>query len=237
MKRIRTIALKEVWGYLTSPVGYVFAGLLLIVANWLFFQDFFLLNQADLTTLWNSLGFLLSIFIPALSMNLISEEKRNGNWEVILSLPVTEFELVIGKFIGAFLYIFVTLLLLSPTVITVLLLGKPDLGILIGGWLGVLGLAVVYLAVGIFCSSLSNQPAVGFLMATILLLVNNFIGQAGVLQRLPVFLGTIFEFLSITWHANQFGLGVVRLEDITFLVSTTGIFLLLTVLYLKARNK
>ena len=100
MKPLLTIAFKELKNYLSSPTGYVFTGLLLIVSNWLFLQDFFLVNVASLMPLWGNLGFLLSIFIPALAMNSISEEKRNGNWEVILSLPVSEVDFVLGKFVG-----------------------------------------------------------------------------------------------------------------------------------------
>ncbi|MCL4384036.1 ABC transporter permease [Patescibacteria group bacterium] len=237
MKTILTIARKEVLGYFSSPVGYVFAGLMLLVANWLFFQDFFVANQANLAPLWNSLGFLLSLFVPALSMNALSEEKKNGNWEVILSLPVSETQMVLGKFLGLLFCVGVSLLLFLPTVGVVFYLGKPDTGVMAGGALGVLFMAVTYLAIGIFASALSNQAVVGFMVAMIFLLVNSFMGQDSILSRFPPLVSSVIGYLSISWHANRFADGLVQGSDVVFFVSFCAIFLILTVMWLKARNK
>lgn len=237
MKRIMTIATKEVLFYFTNPVGYIFAGLLMIVSYWIFFQDFFVLNQATLGGLWGNMTFLLSLFIPALSMNSLAEEKKQGTWEVMLSLPVSETELVLGKFIGSWLFVMMTLLLALPAVITVLLLGKPDVGILAGGWVGLLLAASLQLAVGVFASSLSQQPIVGFLVAAVVLLLNNFIGQDMVLSRLPTVIAAIAGYASISWHSGQFGNGLFKLSDVMFFVSMSIIFLTLTVLSLKSRHK
>lgn len=237
MKKIITIAGKEILSYFSSPVGYVFSGILLLVSNWLFFQDFFLMNQASLAGLWANLSFLLSIFVPALTMNSIADEKRNGNWEIILSLPVTETQLVLGKFLGTLTYILITLLFFLPTTILVFLLGKPDLGIIIGGWLGTLFLVISYLSVGIFTSALSNQPVVGFVSAMIILLLNNFIGQSSILSTLPEIVATIVGFISLSAHSNQMAAGLIQLNDIIFFISINVILLTLTVLWLKSRNK
>lgn len=237
MKQIIAIAKKEILGYFSSPVGYVFAGLMLMVANWLFFQDFFVANQASLTPLWSNLGFLLSLFVPALSMNALSEEKKNGNWEVVLSLPVSESEMVLGKFLGLFFCVFVSLLLFLPTAVIVLVLGKPDIGVLVGGWVGVLFLAISYLAVGIFASSLSTQPVVAFMVAMFFLLINSFLGQDSILSRFPTQIASILGYISISWHSSHFADGVLQASDIVFFISFIGIFLVLTVMWLKARNK
>ena len=236
MKPLLTIAFKELKNYLSSPTGYVFTGLLLIVSNWLFLQDFFLVNVASLMPLWGNLGFLLSIFIPALAMNSISEEKRNGNWEVILSLPVSEVDFVLGKFVGNFAAILFTLLFFLPTTLLVVIIGKPDVGIVFGGWLGIIFLASTYLAIGIFASALSNQAVVGFVVAAVGLLINNFVGQESVLQRLPGTLSEFVGYLSITAHTSQLSTGLVTVSNLVFFTGITTLFLTLTVLWLKLRN-
>ncbi|MBU4397591.1 ABC transporter permease, partial [Patescibacteria group bacterium] len=94
-----------------------------------------------------------------------------------------------------------------------------------------------YIACGVFASSLTSQSVVAFLISLVFLLLNNFFGQEFFLSRLPLFLKNIFSYLSLSWHANQFSWGIVSLIDVVFFLSWTIIFLILTILSLKSRNK
>ena len=237
MKNIINIAKKELRGYFNNPSGYVFAGLLLLVANFVFFQDFFMAGQANLASFWSILGLLMSLFVPAIVMGSIAEEKKNGTWEVLLSLPISETELVVGKFLGSLMFVIVVLVLTLPTVVTVFFLGMPDVGILAGGIIGMIFLVAAYLGVGIFCSSLSNQPVAGFLVGLVILLTNNLLGQETLTSRLPDYLRGAVAYLSIAWHSSLFSSGLIKLSDAVFFVSWVVIFLILTVLSLKSRDR
>ncbi len=237
MKNIITIAKKEWRNYFSSPVGYVFAGLLLVVVNWLFFSNFFIGGQADLNPYWSNFSLILSLFVPAISMNLIAEEKKNSTWEVLLSLPINEKELVLGKFLGCALYLLFTILLSLPVIITVYVLGKPDVGLIIGGFVGILLLSLSYLSVGIFVSSLSNQAIVGFLGSSVILLVNSLMGQEILLSRVPSFAKDFIGGLSVNFRSANFSSGAISIGDLVFFISWIIIFITLTIISLKSRNK
>lgn len=237
MKKIWIIAKKELQNYVTSPVGYVFAVLLLVVANWVFLSDFFILAQADLKPYWNTLSFLLTIFIPAISMGLLADEKKNSTWEVLLSLPIDEKTLVLGKFLGCGLYLTGVVLMTLPMVLMTYFLGKPDIGVLIGGVVGAWVLSLTYLSIGLFMSSLSGQAMVGFLGTTVFLILNNLIGQETILSRVPTEIRGVIESTSLSAKVANIGSGLINLNDVLFLISTIAIFIILTVVSLKTRDK
>ncbi|MGI5841478.1 MAG: ABC transporter permease [Patescibacteria group bacterium] len=237
MRNIITIAKREFANYFISPLGYVFTGLLLVVANWMFLSDLFVMNQANMSPYWGVLVFLLSLFVPAISMGLIADEKRSGTWETILSLPISESEMVVGKFLGSAFYFLFPIVLSLPITITLFILGTPDPGILAGGYIGVILLGLAYLALGIFMSSINNQAIVGFLGATVLLVINNFLGQASFLMRLPSNLRGIIGSLSLSYRSSKFSSGLIEAGDLFFFLSWIFIFLTLTRISLKARDK
>jgi ABC-2 type transport system permease protein len=237
MRKILTIARKEWQNYFTSPVGYIFAALLLVVVNWIYFGDLFLLGQADIRPYLTTMVYLFSIFIPAISMGLFADEKKNSTWEVLLSTPITEIQLVAGKIIGCGMYLLFTITLSLPTAITIFLLGKPDLGLMVSGYLGLILIGISYLSVGLFMSSLSNQAIVGFLGTAVFLILNSMIGQEVVLTRLPTVIKSMVEYLSLITHVTRINSGLITMTDILFFVSWVAIFMVLTVLTLKTRDK
>jgi ABC-2 type transport system permease protein len=237
MKNIITIAKKEWKNYFTSPVGYIFAGLLLIVTNWLFFNSFFIVGQADLNPYWTNMALLLSLFVPAISMGLVADEKKNSTWEVLLSLPIDEKQLVLGKFFGCALYLLFSILLSIPVIITVYFLGKPDVGAIFGGLVGTIFLSLAYLSLGLFMSSLSSQSIVAFLGSSVLLIINNLLGQDVLLSKVPTMAKDFIGGLSLSWRSSRFSSGLIEINDLIFFVSWIIIFITLTVLSLKSRNK
>lgn len=237
MKKILIIARKEFGGYFRSGVGVIFAGLLLSVAAWMFWGDIFVSRQADVRPYFGVVIFLLALFVPAISMGLIAEEKKNGNWEMLLSLPISEWQVVLGKFIGSSWYLLLTIGLMGPSVATVWWLGRPDVGVVIGNIVGVGLLAMCYLGVGLLASAMCSQPVVAFLVSTAFLLINNLMGQAVVLEKVPLMLRGLVEFLSLSWRTNRFGNGLLEIGDLVFYSSFVTICLMLTVLTLKNRHK
>lgn len=237
MKATLIIAKKELVNYLTQPVGYVFAALLLLVANWLYFNDLFILGQADLSPLFLTIIFLDSIFVPAITMGLIADEKKNGNWEVLLSLPINEIQMVVGKFLGSAGFLVGIALLFLPTIATIYWLGSPETGMVVGGMLGVVLLGLAYLSVGILASCLTNSSVIAFLTTTIFLVINNFLGQSVLLDRMPGFLKTIFQGISLAGKTQKLGSGLISLNDLIFFGSWITVSLILSIIALKGRDK
>lgn len=225
MRNIWTITKKELGRYLISPLGYVFAGLLIIVCSWLYWNEVFLAGQANMQSFWAAFGFLASIFVPAISMGLIADEKKNGTWEILKTAPVSESEIIWGKFLGSSLYLLIVIGLCLPTVVTLKILGRPDSGLIVGGMIGTWLLCLAYLALGIFMSSLTSQAIVGFLGATVILVLNSLMGQEIVLMRIPVFFREIVSGLSLSWRTGKFATGLIELSDVVFLISWILIFL------------
>lgn len=237
MKQIWEIAKKEVMNYLNNPVGYIFAGLLYIVVNWLYFSDLFVFGQADLRPYWQTLGFLLGIFIPAVTMGLIAEEKRNGTWEVLLATPINEWQVVAGKYLGSLLYLLNCLALSGITVVIIYILGKPDTGMIIGGFLGMVMMTAAYLATGLFMSTISNQQIVAFISSSVLLMVNDLVGQESVTMRAGPVWGRVLAEMSLGNRMGKFSNGMIDIGDLVFFISWILIFLILSNLSLKIRDR
>jgi len=171
MHQILTLAKKEFRSYFDSPVAYVVITLFLLIAGWQFSTVLFLSNTPDLRTLFSMMRFILLFFIPALSMRLISEEKRLGTIELLMTLPIKDWQLVLGKFLAAYLLIIITIFLTSIHYITIAALGDPDIGATIGGYLGVVLIVGVYLSIGIFCSALTQNQIVAFIVSFVIIFI------------------------------------------------------------------
>jgi ABC-2 type transport system permease protein len=237
MKQIWTIAKKELLIILTTPVGYIFAGLLLTICGWMFFDDLFVSGRAEMTTYWQVLSYLMIMFVPAMAMNMVADEKRNSTWEVLLTLPISERNFVLGKFLGYGLYIVGVFAMILPVIVTVFLLGNPDIGIIFGGWLGNLLMALAYLTIGMFVSAQTTQPVAAFLISVVIMLVNNLIGQEMMINQAPAILKIFLSELSLQNHMYNFSTGLIILKDMVFFVSWMIIFVLATITVLKNRDK
>ncbi|HOZ81011.1 MAG TPA: ABC transporter permease subunit [Candidatus Woesebacteria bacterium] len=237
MKRILAITKKELLVLFYSPIGYIFAGLYFLVINWLFFNDLFILGQADLSPYWNVAVYLLSLFIPAISMGLIAEEKKNSTWEMLLSLPINETELVVGKYLGGVIYLLFFWLMSLPVVITIFILGKPEFGLVMAGLIGVIILSISYLAIGLLISTISKQPIVSFLITTVFLIINSLMGQEILLSRMPLLLRDICQNLSLNYRFLNITTGLINLSDLVFFGSVIFVGLFLASILLKENHQ
>ena len=233
----KTLLIKEIYYYyLITPLGLIFAGLFFLISVWLFFQDFFLINQASLAPFFNLLPFLFLFFLPAITMNLFAEEKKSRTWEILLTLPISEQAAVGAKFLAALLFTLFTILLTFPLLITLKLLGQPDWGVIISSYLATVFLAASYIATGLFFSSLTNNSIIAFLTSAFFLLINFFLGQEIVLSRLPTALSNIISFLSLNFHYQFLIEGNIFLSSLVFYLSWIVAFIWLTIVSLKSRD-
>lgn len=234
MRQIVILAGKEFRSYFDSPVAYVVITLFLLIAGWQFSTALFLNNSADLRNLFSIIRFILLFFIPAISMRLISEEKRLGTIELLMTLPIKDWQLVLGKFVAAYLMIIITLLLTLIHFITITSLGEPDIGAVFAGYIGLVLTVGVYLSIGIFTSALSHNQIVAFIISFVIIFALFLIDK--VIFFFPGYIASILEFLSTDYHFNNISRGVIDSRNLIYYLSIMFLFLFLTVQSLESRK-
>jgi len=193
--------------------------------TWLYGRDVFLVKQASLQSFFDVAYWTLFFFIPALTMRLIAEEKNSGTLEMLLTKPVSDWQLVTGKYLSTLCLIVISLLLTVPYYITIANIGPVDHGAVLTGYLGLILMSAAYISIGVFTSSITNNQIVAFLLALLIgiffhllfnLLSRNFSG----------ILGNILNYLSLDTHYNSVTRGVIDTRDLIYFVSVifTGLF-------------
>jgi len=237
MTKILAIAKKELLYFFNSPFGYIFLLLLTTISSWLYFSDLFIKNTSSLDSLFSNFFFILIFFIPVITMNSISEEKKQANWEVILSLPVSDLQVIVGKFLGTLIYSLFSLVLLLVPIITVLLIGQLDYGVVAGQLLAGFLLMSAYISVGIFFSSLTGQPLIAFISTFSFLLLTNLLSSGLIFSKLPIFLQKFIQYINLNSRSVNFTSGLIDTKDLVFFASWSLIFIIASTLTLKRRNQ
>ena len=172
MNNIKNIFVRELSSFFHSPMAYIFLVVFVVVNSFFFTNIFFKVNQSDLRTLFNIIPMVYLFFIPAICMGLIAKENNMGTMEVITTLPITESQLVLGKFLSALALIFIGLLFTMVQFFTLVQTGTDiDYGALFSGYLGLLFVGAAYSAIGIFASSLSKDQIVAFIIGVFLVVI------------------------------------------------------------------
>jgi ABC-2 type transport system permease protein len=235
------VARRELSGYFATPVAYVFIVIFLVLAGALTFTlgNFFGRGQADLQPFFSFVPWLFLFLVPALTMRLWAEERRLGTIELLLTLPLPQWQAVVGKFLAAWAFCGIALALTFPLWITVNILGEPDNGVILAGYVGCLMVAGAYLALGAAVSALTKNQVVAFVLAVALCFVFAAAGSPVVTefltQRLPV-LAEIARALSISDRFTGFTRGVVAARDLVFFASFIGFFLFVNAVVLDHRK-
>lgn len=236
MRKILTIARKELAWYFNTPVGYVLLGLFAALTNFLAVRDIFLRNQASVQALFTFLPWLLMVLVAAVAMRAVAEEKKSQTLEVLLTLPVTEAEVILGKFGGLGILGIFALVTTLPTAGVVVVLGKPDVWVIAAGYLAALLLGLALVSLGIFISTIStNQVAAVFSALTVFFLIM-IIGSPLITDQVPRFVRGAFFFISPIARYENIARGVVDVRDLVYFVSLMVGFLYLSVEMLKRRN-
>ena len=222
---IRTIFKREFKSYFDSPVAYVFLVAFLVLTGFLTFgiAMFYERRQADLTPFffWHPWVYLL--LVPASTMGLWAEERRTGTIELLLTLPVTLVEALVGKFLAAWAFIGIAIALTFPVVITTAWLGSPDTGAVIGGYFGSLLLSGACVAIGIFASALSRSQVIGFVIALAISLFMLIIGFDPVINAVarwgvPAVIVDGLASCSLMQHFDSMRRGVIDFYDIGYYI-------------------
>ena len=251
MRFITVIAVKEIRTYFGSPMAYVVSAAFLAITGFFFVasvSDAF--AEASIRGYLAGAVFFMIFMSPALTMRLIAEEQKLGTLELLLTSPIREFEIVIGKFIAAFVMTAIMTGLSLYFVVVLFVYGDPDNGPLLSGFLGLGLYAAATLAVGLFASALSSNQIVGLIVGSgilIALTIIDFVSErlTGLAsQVLDGFqLGASFSVFDLDsfgvaqgGHFADFAKGIISVSDIAYYISLTAVFLLLTVLVLEARR-
>ncbi len=238
MKQALAITRKELEGYFGSPMALIFVGVFLAATLFSFFwvDTFFSRGIADVRPLFRWMPVLMIFLVAALTMRQWSEEERSGTLEVLLSLPVTPIQLVIGKFLAVMALIAVALGLTFSLPITVEILGNLDWGPVVGGYLAALLLAAAYAAVGLFVSSRTENQIVALIMSVLLCGLFFLVGSRGVTDFFGDRVGEILRAIGSGSRFESIERGVIDLRDLLYYLSLTGIFLTLNVASLHSKR-
>ncbi len=238
---MKSIVLREIKSFFGSPIGYLVIALFLIgngLFLWVFNGDYNILNTgfADLTPFFTLAPWILIFLIPAVTMRSFSDEKKQGTLELLLTKPISLWEIVNGKFLGAFLLIVMAIIPTFIYVAVIYNLGAPegnlDMGSTLGSYFGLLFLIAAYSAIGIFTSSISENQIVCFIIAVFLCFFFYF-GFEGLASLLPKF-SVIISYFGMQDHYKSMSRGVIDTRDVIYFVSITVLFLSVTVFNLKS---
>jgi ABC-2 type transport system permease protein len=236
MTRSLTIARREIGSYFYSPIAYVTMTLFLLASGGLFWRDFKPGEPAVMRTIFEWMVWLLVLVIPMLCMGLLAQEWATGTFETMFTAPVSEADVVIGKFVGSLVFFFVLLL---PTLLYVVMLrlySNPDYGPIISGYLGIVLVGALFISIGLFCSSLTrSQMIAAVTSAAILFIVTIVPWWAGSEAALPQFWRAVAN-QGVFARYTDFSKGVIDTGHTVFFLSTTALFLFLTIKVLESRR-
>ncbi|MDO8592184.1 MAG: ABC transporter permease subunit [bacterium] len=236
LKTIYILFKKELMSYFNSPIAYIFLAVFLVAGNWLFFNSFFIVGQASVRNYFVLLPWIFLFLSPAITMRLWAEEKKSGTIEFLLTLPLTDWQVVLAKFFSALVFLFLGLLLSITLPVSVAWLGNLDSGPVIGGYLGALFLGGSYLALGLFISSLTKNQIIAFVLGLVACFAALIIGADFVLAGAPAMFAPLMQFLSLGGHFNNIARGVIDTKDIIYYLSFIFLFLWLNVRVIEKRS-
>lgn len=225
MKNILVLTKKELKDYFISPIAYVVIAAFTVIVGILFTKDLFVENQASIQNFFKLVPPLLIIVIPALTMRSWAEEKKTGTLEIISTLPINKTEIIISKFISCLLFISFILFLTFPIPLTLNILGNPDNGVIIAGYIGLLLLSASYVVIGQFVSINTQNQIVAFILSATLIAVLYVFGEPTFLQFIPTSLRGYFEALGLGAHFRSIARGVLDSRDILYYLSIIIILL------------
>jgi ABC-2 type transport system permease protein len=234
MRQATHIFKKEFTTYFVSPIAYIVISIFLLVTGWFFFTTFFLYNQANLRNFFALLPITFSFVVPAVTMRLFSEELNVGSYEILLTMPVTFLDVVLGKFLAAVVFVATMLIPTLAYPITVSFLGQLDWGPVVAGYTGAVLLGAAFSAIGLFASSLTRNQIIAFIIGMAICFGLTLIDK--MLFFLPQSLLSFFEYLGADFHFENVSKGVIDSRDILYFLSVSFVGLYGAYLALQEKN-
>ncbi|MDH5603166.1 MAG: ABC transporter permease [Cyclobacteriaceae bacterium] len=238
MKKTWIITKRELASYFDSLIAYVIIVLFLVLTGyftWIYPSNIFVAGQADLRVFFGWGYWTIFIFTPAITMRALSDENKSGTFELLATKPVSDMEIVMGKFLAAVLLMVSAIVCTLPYYFTIANLGDVDHGGIIGGYLGLVLVVMSYSSIGLFCSSLTNNQVVALLLSWILCFTFHFL--LGLMtSTFSGFMADLLNFLSVQTHFNSLMRGVIDSRDILYFASLIITGLMMSRVILSKRN-
>jgi ABC-2 type transport system permease protein len=231
MNSVWPIAKKELRSAFNSPIAYI-AMIFFLLFNtfWLFFvQRFFIANVASIRSLFQVMPWVFIILVPAITMRMWAEERKLGTVELLETLPFTEWKMVMGKFLGAFLLLCLMLVFTLPIPLLAGMFGRFDAGQIVTEYLGVLLMGAACVAIGSYISSLTKNQISAFIFTVLILIALNAIGLVFAFIKAPTFIMDALRWIALYTHFDSFEKGVLDTRDLLYYVIVGTLFLFLTV--------
>ncbi len=217
MRQALLIFNKEFKDYFISPIAYIVIAIFLMVSGWLFFSTFFINGQVELRHFFSLLPFTFALIVPVITMRLFSEELNVGSYEILLTMPVTFFDIILGKFLAGTALVAA---ILAPTLsypIFISFLGELDWGVVAGSYIGALLMGAAYVAIGLFASSLTRNQIIACIVGMVVCAVLAIIDK--MLFFVPRSILPIAAYLSAAIHFENVAKGIVDSRDILYFFS------------------
>ena len=236
MNNILAIMRKELKSYFNSPIAFIVIAVFLIISSWIFFYygdyAFFDRGISDIRGLFQYSSIVLLFFAPALSMRLIAEEKYNGTLELLVTMPIDDHEIVIGKYLSTLVIYLIMLVGMLITPLTVMSIGNPETGIIFTSYIGFFFLGAAYFAIGTAASAFTKNQIVAFIVTFLILGVLYLIG--GAVSSGP--LAQVVEAISIHGHFENFFKGIIDIRDFVYFISIIALSLYIASTALTSRK-
>jgi ABC-2 type transport system permease protein len=227
MRAVWTIARRELNALFDHPMGYILLVVFIAINNFLFFAQAYQLGVAELRPMLGLLPWLFLFFIPAVTMRALAEDLRSGTIEVVLAQPITELELLIGKYVGQVLFIWIALGLTLAIPLGFSIGADLHLGVIFAQYVGSALFAAGFAAIGLWASSLGNTQITAFIVGVAVMFLFVFMGLDMLVTGLPPVLATVAANLGVLAHFENISRGVVDLRDVVYFVTLSAVFLVL----------
>jgi ABC-2 type transport system permease protein len=234
MKKALPVFRRELAAYFYSPMAYIIISVFLLITGWFFTSELFLAESSSLRGVFSNIIFIFIFFIPAITMRLVSEERKSGTIELLVTMPISDLEIILGKYFAGLGLIIVAIFFTLPYALTLWVLGGPDTGMLLSGYCGLVLLGAAYASIGVFASTISKNQVVSFIIAFLIIFILYMIGRF--LTILPVSVVPVLQFLSIDYHFENIARGVIDSRDLLYYLSLIVFMLSLSKLSLESRK-
>jgi len=234
MKKALPIFYRELSAYFNSLMAYIVISVFLLLTGWFFTSELFLSGDSSLRNIFGIIPFIFIFFIPAVTMRLLSEERKSGTIELLVTMPISDLDIVLGKYFAGLGLLIMALLFTFPYALTIMILGEPDIGMLICGYLGLILMGASYVSIGVFASTISKSQVVSFIIAFLIIFALWMIDKFLVIM--PTNLVPYLQFLSIDYHYQNISRGVIDSRDLLYYISLIIFMLSLSKLSLESRK-
>ncbi len=234
MSNTLIIARREISSFFNSPMAYIVVSAFLLISGYLYFSSIFLIGTASLRSFFSLAPLLLVVFVPAVSMRLISEELHSGTLELLTTMPVRDTEVIAGKALAGFTVMGAGLLMTLAYPVSIATIGDLDWGPVIGGYVGLLLCTAALIGIGIMASSWSRNQITAFILALMIGLTFWLFDK--ITFFVPAGLGRVLEYLSIDFHFRNIARGVIDTRDLLYYFSLLLISLVIAVVSLGRRH-